>query len=158
MSALIEEAVAPHRHFGVSIEVKLPSDQPDVPAGARNPAIRYGLGNLIENAVDYAESRVALTATWNESNVTVSIVDDRPGFSPAVFDQLGEPYVRAHSTKKLLGGERSGLGLGFFIAKTLLERSGASLEFENREAPESGAIVRVTWTRTAFEQGHDDRQ
>ena len=74
-------------------------------------------------------------------------------FAHALVDPLlGEPFVRARSAKKLLDSERSGLGLGFFIAKTLLERSGASLEFENREAPDRGAIVRVTWPREVFER------
>ncbi|MBU2531942.1 MAG: sensor histidine kinase, partial [Alphaproteobacteria bacterium] len=109
------------------------------------------------NAVDYASSRVTLTAAWNEHTVSVSIVDDGPGFAPDVMDQLGEPYVRAQSAKPLRAGQRSGLGLGFFIAKTLLERSGASLEFDNREAPDTGAVVRVSWPREVFEQPDAER-
>ena len=160
---VIDEASEPHRNGRVIVEIE-PSDRPDAgdvspddqavtePEGERQPGIMYGLGNLIENAVDYAESRVSLSADWNQQSVIVSIVDDGPGFAPAVIDQLGEPFVRARSTKKLLNSERSGLGLGFFIAKTLLERSGATLEFENREVPQQGAIVRVTWPREEFER------
>lgn len=159
---VIDEASEPHRNGRIIVEMQSsdrsgatqPSANPLVaePEGERQPGIMYGLGNLVENAVDYAESRVSLSADWNDQSVIVSIVDDGPGFAPAVIDQLGEPFVRARSTKKLLNSERSGLGLGFFIAKTLLERSGASLEFENREAPERGAIVRVTWPREEFER------
>ncbi len=159
---VIDEASEPHRNGRVVVEIQ-PGDRLSAaqssasqlaaePEGERQPGIMYGLGNLVENAVDYAESRVSLSADWNDQSVIVSIVDDGPGFAPAVIDQLGEPFVRARSTKKLLHSERSGLGLGFFIAKTLLERSGASLEFENREAPERGAIVRVTWPREDFER------
>lgn len=161
---VIDEACEPHRHGPVIIDIQ-PQEKSDAvalsndgnviaePEGERQPGIMYGLGNLIENAVDYAEARVSVTAAWNEQSVTVSVVDDGPGFAPAVIDQLGEPYVRAQSTKKLRSSERSGLGLGFFIAKTLLERSGATLEFDNREAPDSGAIVRVSWSRDDFERG-----
>ena len=159
---VIDEAAEPHRNGPITVDIR-PSDNsvavaqssdgraiPE-PEGERQPGIMYGLGNLIENAVDYAKSRVWLTATWDEHSITVSIVDDGPGFAPAVIDQLGEPYVRAGSTKQLRSSERSGLGLGFFIAKTLLERSGAALEFDNQEAPDRGAIVRVTWSREDFE-------
>jgi two-component system sensor histidine kinase RegB len=79
-------------------------------------------------------------------------MDDGPGFKADVIDNLGEPYVttRPASSRKS-EGEASGLGLGFFIAKTLLERSGARLALENRPAPQHGAIVRITWPRPAFE-------
>ena len=66
LSALIEEVVAPHRNFGVEIDVALPDDRAREPVGARNPAILYGLGNLLENAVDFARERVEVTADWDE--------------------------------------------------------------------------------------------
>ncbi len=161
---LVDEAAAPYRGGPVTVEMKRHAADgaaaltPDggvipEPEGERQPGILYGLGNLIENAVDYAERRVTLTPSWDETSVTVAITDDGPGFSPEVLDELGEPYVRSHSTKKVMQGERLGLGLGFFIAKTLLERSGASVEYENRQPPATGAIVRVTWRREDFEQG-----
>ena len=158
---IIDEASEPHRNGMIIVNIHPQGNENVVPQaddvvslepeGERQPGIIYGLGNLVENAVDYAASQVTLTAVWNDNSVSVSIVDDGPGFAPNVIDQLGEPYVRAHSAKQLRQGERSGLGLGFFIAKTLLERSGATLEFDNREAPDSGAIVRVSWPRQAFE-------
>src|ERR1700735_1576026 len=80
LSALIEEAVAPHRNFGISIGVTYPANRAAEPAGARNPAIRYGLGNLIENAVDFAHSRVEMFAKWTGDEVSISISDDGPGF------------------------------------------------------------------------------
>lgn len=152
LSALIEEVVAPHRGFGIAIEVALQHD-PAPPMGARNPAILYGLGNLLENAVDFAQARVEVTADWSDEDVAVSISDDGPGFAPEVLDRIGEPYVRSSKRRRLnAGGETTGLGLGFFIAKTLLERSGATVDFENRAFPDRGAVIRVRWVRSDFER------
>jgi len=150
LPALIEEVVAPHRNFGVAIDVALPPQQP-APVGARNPAVLYGLGNLLENAVDFAQERVEVTADWTDDDVAVTISDDGPGFAPEIMDRIGEPYVKS-SRRRRMNGESTGLGLGFFIAKTLLERSGATLNFENRQYPDRGAVVRVYWERENFER------
>jgi two-component system sensor histidine kinase RegB len=156
LSALIEEAVAPHRNFGISIGVTLPPDRSSEPAGARNPAIRYGLGNLIENAVDFAHRRVEIFAQWTEDEVSIIISDDGPGIAPEVIDRLGAPYVthRRPGPRGPEGDEDAvfGLGLGFFIAKTLLERSGAKLSLTNQAPPLHGATVSVTWSRADFER------
>jgi two-component system sensor histidine kinase RegB len=153
LTALIEEVVAPHRNFGVTIDVITPSDRAAEPVGARNPAILYGLGNLLENAIDFAHDRVLVDAKWDEDSVAVTISDDGPGFAPEILTRIGEPYVtsRRHHLNDT-GEEPPGLGLGFFIAKTLLERSGATLSFENRAIPERGAVVRLHWSRSDFER------
>jgi two-component system sensor histidine kinase RegB len=153
LSALIEEVALPHRNFGVLIEVIMPHDPDGQPVAARNPAILYGLGNLLENAVDFARERVELAALWTTQEVVVTISDDGPGFAPEVMDRIGEPYVRSSRRRRMYGGETTGLGLGFFIAKTLLERSGATVTFANRPYPGRGAIVRVCWPRSEFEEG-----
>jgi len=153
LTALIEEVVAPHRNFGVAINVTVGSDRTTEPVGARNPAILYGLGNLLENAVDFAHDLVAVDAHWSEESVAVTISDDGPGFAPEIMARIGEPYVtsrRRHQNDT--GEEPAGLGLGFFIAKTLLERSGATLSFENRPPPERGVVIRLRWSRSDFEQ------
>src|SRR6476659_721800 len=80
LTALIEEVVAPHRNFGVTIDVGAPADRKAEPAVTRNPAILYGLGNIVENAVDFAHERVKIDAEWNNNNVAVVISDDGPGF------------------------------------------------------------------------------
>jgi two-component system sensor histidine kinase RegB len=152
LSALIEEVVAPHRNFGVSIDVAL-AREPSPPMGARHPAVLCGLGNLLENAVDFAHERVEVTADWTGEDITVTISDDGPGFAPEVMDRLGEPYVHSSRRRRMnAGSETTGLGLGFFIAKTLLERSGATVEFENRVYPDRGAVIRVRWMRSDFER------
>jgi two-component system, sensor histidine kinase RegB len=154
LSALIEEVVAPHRHFGVTINVALTPHDAAEPVGGRNPAILYGLGNLVENAVDFAHGNVQVAADWTSDDVSVTITDDGPGFAPEIMDRIGDPYVTSRRRRRMnVGGDGGGgLGLGFFIAKTLLERAGATLAFENRTAPDRGAVVRVRWGRGDFEQ------
>jgi two-component system, sensor histidine kinase RegB len=155
LSALLEEVVAPHRNFGININVALKPEDAAEPIGGRNPAILYGLGNLVENAVDFARERVDVAASWSQDDVGVTITDDGPGFAPEIMDRIGEPYVTSRRREQQgqgVDGEASGLGLGFFIAKTLLERSGATLDFENRRFPERGAVIRVRWGRSDFEQ------
>jgi two-component system sensor histidine kinase RegB len=154
---LIDEAIEPYRQSGPEIEVSVgPSDGADQKAGGepvmrRNPGIIYGLGNLVENAVDFARSRVRIVAEWDNRSVRVRICDDGPGFQPGVISRLGEPYVttRPQSDRRGLGLE-TGLGLGFFIAKTLLERSGARLALRNARPPDTGAVVEIVWPREAF--------
>jgi two-component system, sensor histidine kinase RegB len=157
LSALIEDAVAPHRQFGVSLGVTLPPDRTAEPVGARNPAIRYGLGNLIENAVDFANKRVEIVAQWTAEAVTITISDDGPGFAPEVLDRIGAPYVthRRPGPREPGSDEEEpvfGLGLGFFIAKTLLERSGAKLSLKNQTSHLHGAVVTIVWSRADFER------
>ncbi len=150
LSNLLEEVAEPHRHFGIAIDVKLPAGQPS-PVAARNPAIVYGLGNLVENAVDFARERVEIAADWTADTVTVVVSDDGPGFAPEVISRIGEPYVRSRRLRRMYATGETGMGLGFFIAKTLLERTGAKLTFVNKALPESGAVVAIRWPRSVFE-------
>lgn len=157
MSHLIEEAVAPHRDFGIAIEVVLSGDGAE-PVGQRNPGLLYGLGNLIENAVDFARSKVMIQAHWTVSEVVIEIVDDGPGFPPDIMDRLGEPFVttRGNGQQDADGDYNVGMGLGFFIAKTLIERTGGVMRLENRPLPAHGARIRITWPRDALDTTQDD--
>ena len=139
LSSLIEEVTAPHREFGIAIEVVELSPRSDEPMGRRNAGIMYGLGNLIENAVDYAKSKVTVTVIHDKERVTIMIEDDGEGFAPDILQRIGDPYVTRRNPQAKAGG----LGLGLFIAKTLLERSGAELSFENSP----GARIKVEWKR-----------
>ena len=162
VSHLIEEAVSPHRLVSVPIEVETgPANgvQPGTPAAQepvtqRNPGVLYGLGNLVENAVDFAASKVEVEARWSKDDVTVIIADDGAGFPPNVLEQLGEPFVttRPDQSWEEEAPDNVGMGLGFFIAKTLLERSGARLDLANRPGPQSGAVITVVWPRARFER------
>ena len=101
-----------------------------MPVIARNVALLYGLGNLIENAVQFASVEVTIKAVWDGRRVTIVITDDGPGFPPDLLSRLGEPYLttRARDRDDPRQPEGAGgLGLGVFIAKTLLERTGATL-------------------------------
>lgn len=167
LSHLLEEVVEPHRVLGVDITVDT-GPEADLAAGSearqepvslRNPGVLYGLGNLIENAVDFARTAVRVEARWDDARVAVTFIDDGPGFAPMVLERLGEPYVTTRSADmpgRPESDDSIGLGLGFFIAKTLLERSGARLSLRNREAPESGAVVEVAWPREALDVGKTD--
>jgi two-component system sensor histidine kinase RegB len=100
--------------------------------------------------VDFASARVEVAAGWSEEEVVLTISDDGSGFAPEIMHRIGEPYVTSRGRRDGSDGA-SGLGLGFFIAKTLLERSGAVLAFVNRGLPDHGAVVRIRWARADFE-------
>jgi two-component system sensor histidine kinase RegB len=150
LSELIEEVVAPHRDFGVAIKVRIALAASAEPVGSRNPAILYGVGNIVENAVDFAHTTVEVNAWWNDDAVEIVISDDGPGIPPDLLNRIGEPYLSRRRSQDE-GGERRGLGLGVFIARTLLERTGAKVSFTNRTFPEHGAVVQIAWPRERFE-------
>ena len=84
----------------------------------------------MENAVDFARSRVDVLARWDPEEVVLTIADDRPGFAPEIMDRIGEPYVTSRGERgTLAGGEMSGARARFFyrqdFARTL--RGGAYL-------------------------------
>ncbi len=155
LSHLLEEVVGPMRGSAIDIDIRLTNTSPlaktaPEPVIARNPGLMQSLGNLIENAVDFAKARVTVDATYDQAQVRLRIADDGPGFHANIINLLGEPYI----TRRLRArpaDEESGMGLGFFIAKTLLERSGASLRTVNKSLPETGAIVEVAWPRSRIE-------
>jgi two-component system sensor histidine kinase RegB len=153
LSTLIEETVAPHRDFGVAIKVRIAVAATREPVGTRNPAILYGVGNILENAVDFARSQVAVDAWWNAETVEIVISDDGPGFAPEIIKRVGEPYLSRRPHADESQNEHGGLGLGVFIARTLLERTGATVSFSNRVFPDHGAVVQIVWPRRRFEAG-----
>ncbi|WP_160007444.1 ActS/PrrB/RegB family redox-sensitive histidine kinase [Rhizobium sp. 18055] len=143
LSSMMEEIVAPHREFGIKLNLIEKDPRKGEPVTDRNAGMMYGLGNLVENAVDYARKDVTVTVEHNQERVLIVIEDDGEGYSPDILMRIGEPYV----TKRQKEDRAGGLGLGLFIAKTLLERSGAVLTFENRAPESAGARVRVEWPR-----------
>ena len=151
LSTLIEEIVEPHRDFGVTIKVRIAVAGTKEPVGMRNPAILYGVGNILENALDFARSAVEVNAWWNNDTVEIVISDDGPGFAPDIMKRIGEPYLSRRRGSDEEQGDRSGLGLGVFIARTLLERTGATVSFTNRTFPDHGAVVSIIWPRDRFE-------
>ncbi len=156
VDVLMEEVAAPYAGFHKIISISHCGTHPEdgiedgMPAMRRNPSIIYGLGNLLENAVDFARFRVEFSARWSDDLVEFRIRDDGPGFNEAVLDKIGEPFISSRSSETLQTS--GGLGLGLFIAKTLLERNHAAVNIVNRRKAEGGgAEVTVTWRRTDFE-------
>jgi two-component system sensor histidine kinase RegB len=147
LSVLLEQIVAPHRRGPVEVFVEAKGDGNE-PSLAHSPAITYGISNFIENAVDFARKGVTIDARWTQSWVRIVILDDGPGFSPEIFGRIGDPYVTSRADRRQKSEEGSGLGLGVFIAKTLLERTGAEIRFSNRET--GGASVQLEWRQDRF--------
>ena len=146
---LIEELAGPQRSFEIDIRVDLAGEGAE-PACQRSPGLLYGLGNLVDNAADFAATMIAIEARWSHHEVVIEIRDDGSGFTPEVLLRVGEPYVTTRGPGRELEG--SGLGLGLFIAKTLIERSGAQLFLSNVPPPATGARARIVWPREAFER------
>jgi two-component system sensor histidine kinase RegB len=141
---LLAEIARPHEGRGKAIEILSSGSGGPDPVFRRNVGLAYGLGNLIENACQYAGSRVSVEATWNADAIKVRIEDDGPGYPPDLIARLGDAYL----TTRGRDHDAPGLGLGIFIAKTLLERTGAQLAFQNA-TPEGHARVEVSWGRRA---------
>ena len=115
----------------------------------RWPEVLHAMTSLVENAFDFARNEILVTARFDATSVTVEVRDDGPGFSPQVLAKLGEPYVTSRPGAEGSRTGHIGMGLGFFIAKTLLERTGAVVEFKNGRR--GGAIVAARWARTRIE-------
>ncbi len=149
---LAELAAAPHRLLGMSIEVTGEGAEP-APKCPRNPGVLFGLGNLIENAVSFADHAVSIRVGWTQTTVTIAVSDDGPGFPPGVLSRIGEPFLSKRDGARRSEKAGGGLGLGLFIARSLLERSRATVRFANAAPPAKGAVVTVTWPRGAYEEG-----
>ena len=141
------EATIRHQTDRISLSFKSTSiDEDD---NGAEPVIRYipeiihGIGSLAQNAIQFANSEVELLTTWSKNIVNVSIIDDGPGFPPFVLDRIGEPYISLRISKD------EHMGLGIFIAQTLLARTGAELSFLNKR--EGGAVVKIQWRREMLE-------
>jgi two-component system, sensor histidine kinase RegB len=95
---------------------------------------------------------VSVTANWTEERVNIAVVDDGPGFPPAVLNGLGEPFISDRAAARRSDPEEAGgLGLGLFISKALLERTGAELRIANRLMPHHGAVATISWPRREFD-------
>ena len=155
-SALVEAAGEPHLAPQIAMHYEIgagrdaesrPIEEPLVP---RSPEIMHGLGNLIQNAIQFARREVVITTSWSEDTVAVDIVDDGPGFPPAVLARIGEPYISGRGPPAYQIGPQH-MGLGIFIAQSLLERTGARLSFANLS--DGGAQVVIEWRRQRLASG-----
>ena len=170
VGAVVREAAEPHQDRGIELQYDVapledaPSAQPVI---RRSPEIVHGLRNLIQNAVDFAREGVWVEVSWDATQIVIRVVDDGPGFPPQVLGRIGDPFVRQRRGARAQAArpEYEGMGLGLFIAKTLLERTGAELSFANGRDPSDpmpkpgapkGAIVDVVWQRQTIEAAERD--
>lgn len=168
-SLVVQEAAEPHRNRHATVNFTAQEEQPSrQPLLYRRPEIIYGLRNLVQNAVDFSTTNVWIDLSWSKDEITMQIVDDGPGFPASVLGRIGDPYMRQRPQRAEPAGVRGhyeGMGLGLFIAKTLLERTGAKLKFENAIKPyvakdgkahAGGALVKVSWPRGVIEAAAED--
>ncbi len=167
--AVVKEAAEPHIERGkrvIFLVRPFPQGPAEHPTILRKPEVIHGIRNLIQNAVDFAVSSVWIDVEWSESILSVRIVDDGSGFPQQVMGRIGDPFLRARAPSQEVAQrpEYEGMGLGLFIAKTLLERTGADLTFANatdpflkgKENPEKcGAVVEVRWSRGSLSPSAD---
>lgn len=161
LAAVVREAAEPHADRGKALHydiAPLRGADPRQPVIERRPEIIHGLRNLVQNAVDFATANIWVDVFWDDDTLSVRIVDDGPGFSPQVINRLGDPFVhrrRRKATSRRRPGYE-GMGLGLFIAKTLLERSGAEMTFANGSdfgttpGERSGAVVEARWRKSSI--------
>ena len=146
LSDVVVAAAARHRADGIVLDlVATGIDESAEPLVMRSPELLHGLGNVIQNAMQFAKTHVSVDISWDEGEARVEVHDDGPGFPPAVLDRIGEPYISNRG--------QGHLGLGIFIAQSLLERTGARIRFSNARAAArtDGAEVSITWPRDDLE-------
>ncbi|RYH10896.1 sensor histidine kinase RegB [Tropicimonas sp. IMCC6043] len=170
LDTVIREAAEPHGDRGSTIHFDVapgPGGGNRQPSVTRRPEIIHGLRNLVQNAVDFSQENVWVDARWTPDKILIRIADDGHGFPPQALGRIGDPFmrIRKSAAERAKRQEYEGMGLGLFIAKTLLERSGAVLTFSNGSDPflteaerptRSGAIVEVAWHRSDI--GADDEE
>ncbi len=149
LPGLVEAAAEPYRRPEIELAVEaVPRDASRPPVVWRSPEMMHGLGNLLQNALQFARRRVTVRAEWSHEEVAVTIADDGTGFPPHLLNRLGEPYLSGRNATA--GSDEAHMGLGIFVAATLLERGGARLRFSN--ARQGGAQVAIRWRRHNMEQ------
>ena len=164
LGEVLRLAAEPHLDRGKLVRITLAPEpgaddrQPDV---QRRAEVIHGIRNLVQNAVDFARTQVWIDGSWSAERITLRVVDDGAGYPPQMLGRIGDPFLRARrQPDPLLRPEYEGMGLGLFIAKTLLERTGAELTFANAADPfldpakrpeRCGALVMVSWPRAEIE-------
>ena len=164
LEEVVREAAEPHQERGKAVSLGTLSGDPagyNQPQIERRPEIIHGLRNLVQNAVDFAQSAVWIETMWTGDTISVRIQDDGPGFPTDLIGRIGDPFVRRRRTEgdRAQRPEYEGMGLGLFIAKTLLERTGATLTFANGAftgTRGSGAVVEVVWHRASIDPERSD--
>lgn len=148
---VVQESIAPHaRRPDVRVEAVVSGAHGEpAPEIWRLAEVLHALTAFVENAVDFARSEILVSARFDARHIAIEVRDDGPGFAPEVLVKLGEPYVTSRPGAEAMRSGHVGMGLGFFIAKTLLERTGANVDFRNGR--HGGAVITARWRREAIE-------
>ena len=134
-------AAVPYETDEIELDIVVEDDVVgEEPQTQRSAEVLHGVGTLVQNAVQFARSAVELRLYWDDDIVRITIKDDGRGFPGWLLTALGEPYISTRA------GSGEHMGLGVFIAQTLLERVGAALEFRNQ----GGAEVVITWPKPRY--------
>lgn len=149
LSALVRAAADRHREAGITINIEAAGDDGAAePVINNSPEFNHGLGNIIQNAAQFASNSVSINAAWTRDTIAVTVRDDGPGFTPAVLDRVGEPYISSRGDGHL--------GLGIFIAQSLLQRTGGRVAVRNLRGTGGrieGGEVTITWSRASLDVG-----
>ncbi|EPX77400.1 sensor histidine kinase RegB [Litoreibacter arenae] len=167
LSSVLRDAAEPHANRGKAVTFRFGTDggtTEKTPHIYRRPEVIHGIRNLVQNAVDFAASQVWVEAKWSGDTVTVRVLDDGPGYPTDLLGRIGDPFIKrgGRREKDASRPEYEGMGLGLFIAKTLLERSGAQVNFANgtdrlrgASTPRYGAIAEVIWPADTLVERRD---
>ncbi|GIT92552.1 sensor histidine kinase RegB [Jannaschia pagri] len=157
IESIVREAAEPHEERGIAILYDFASIEGGAnigPTVRRQPEVIHGLRNMIQNAVDFATERIWVDVRWSAQDIVIRVIDDGAGYPPEVISRLGDPFLRSRQNRP----DYEGMGLGLFIAKTLLERTGGQVSFANGSPPgvrpgrrRGGAIAEISWPRSIIE-------
>lgn len=134
---IVREAVAPLAQQD-SKTLQIACQSGESPTVARTPGMMHAIRNITANALDFAKNDVVITLSWDDQTALIKILDDGPGFDPAIARRVGEAFL---TTRSIKAGQRGGMGLGLFIAKTLIEKEGGTLRIG--KAKTGGAWVSI---------------
>ncbi|WP_425406962.1 ActS/PrrB/RegB family redox-sensitive histidine kinase [Hwanghaeella sp.] len=150
LTNLAEEAARDHLPDGVTFKLTVDDASSGAePVVMRSPEFLQGIGNYVQNAGQFAKSTVELSLYWSDEEVRLRVLDDGPGFAGWMIDSLGEPYLSTRA------GKSGHMGLGIFIAQTLLDRIGAETAYSNVKT--GGACVDVVWSRSELDVAQQDK-
>ncbi len=138
VSMLMEQIAFPYRKEGIQFKVNVNNE--DTSKGTQLHWVNewtYSIGNILQNAFQFARSRVTVSIDLRKNRLMLSVIDDGKGFSQDILETVGEPYIsgRSHESKG------NHMGLGLFIAKSLIEQTGGSIDFSNSLS--GGACVTI---------------
>ena len=137
---LVNEIIKDYERDGIKLNLEIDNFFEDLNFTiTRKPEIVHSLSNIIENAYQYAKSKVTIKFSLLDKNIILEIIDDGNGFPANILPILGEPYVKKNDDK------HSGMGLGLFIAKNLINKTLGKIEFNNLK--KMGACVRISWKK-----------